>query len=64
MTKKHFNALAAALRRTRPNMGTEPLSSYAQWSADVMAITGVLQESNPRFARTRFLAACGMEGRG
>lgn len=62
MSKKHFIALAKALLDSAPatvgNGGQ--WEQWAQWARDVTAVAGVLGDSNPRFNRAKFLAACGM----
>ena len=58
MTKKHFDALAAALRHQQPMFND---AAVAQWECDVDSIAGVCARFNPNFDRARFLAACGVE---
>lgn len=58
MTRKHFNALAAALAASRPDgAGYE----WAQWRADVSAISRVCSQFNDSFDAARFLDACNQE---
>ena len=67
MTKKHFEALAAAVREARIDV-----QDYEQYEGDgggadtLLRVTGrladVCAQFSPRFDRTRFLAACGVEG--
>lgn len=45
MTRKHFNAIAAALRRS----GATPET--------VIAVAAALQDTNPRFDQPRFITA-------
>ena len=59
MTKRHFEAIAAALKGSKPT-DTAPDSWVVQWRADVRAIASVLLAHNPRFD-ARFYAACGYE---
>ena len=64
MTKKHFEALAAALFEAREHTGHN--ASWddgvdAQWLKDVAVVADVCATTNPRFDRARFLAACGVE---
>ena len=67
MTKKHFDALAAALKQSAPD-GFEPRLAFqsdtasAQWLTDVARISNVCARFTPNFDRARFLAACGVEG--
>ncbi len=64
MTKRHFEALAAALKGSRPiePIGNVTVARFAmdQWRADVRAIASVLLAHNPRFD-ARFYEACGYE---
>lgn len=60
MTKKHFNALAAALKENRFLPGNE--AADVQWERCVEGVASVCVEFAPRFDRARFLAACGVEG--
>ena len=59
MTRKHFIALARALNDARPIMhdGTD---YYKGWFRCVNAIADVCAQTNARFDRARFLAACGV----
>ncbi len=58
MTKKHFEALAAALSERRP----VPLAhDRDQWEVDVLGVADVCAQFNPHFDRARFLKACGVE---
>ena len=50
MSKKHYEALAAALHEER---GAED-----EWLACVHAVADVCATFNPRFDRERFLSAC------
>lgn len=54
MTKKHFQALAEALRITRPEPPDDSESTLAQWRLDRHMIANTCAESNPRFDRARF----------
>lgn len=56
MSRKHFEALAAALRESKP---LAEQSALLQWQLDVAKVSDVLAESNPRFDRGKFLDACG-----
>jgi hypothetical protein len=46
---KHYNDMAAWER-----------GAFDQWNTTVLAISGALASENPRFDRSRFLAACGV----
>ncbi len=61
MTCKHFEAIAAALKNSKP---PEPSKYYpitmSQWRADVRAIAAIAH--HPRFGfDSHFYAACGYE---
>jgi hypothetical protein len=60
MTKKDFEAIAAALKREKPGANWDA-NKHVQWNLDVRAFANVCAASNPRFDRTRFYRACGME---
>ncbi len=72
MSRKHFEALALALKDAKPVeiieggpadtklMRNAYSNSVAQWRTDVRAIAAVLLAHNPRFD-TRFYTACGYE---
>lgn len=70
MTRKHFNAIAASLARTRPDptvVASTPeavaryMGRYFQWLEDCEHIADACQMENVRFDRARFLEACGVE---
>ena len=61
LTKKHFDALAAALSNTRPGVGSKSSLLDWQWKSDVGTVANVCARFNPNFDRARFLAACGVE---
>lgn len=63
MTRKHYEAIAAAFARIRPDrdMGASD-EQFDQWATDVLAISAVLAADNVRFDRARFYAACGAFG--
>lgn len=58
MTRKHFEALAAALAASRPAPDA-PAVYWRQWYADRDAIANVCEASNKRFDRDRFIFATG-----
>ena len=67
MTRKHFEALAAALRWAEPrNDGgvfsdREHADRVTQWKKDALSVAEVCARFNPNFDRARFLAACGVQ---
>lgn len=69
MTKKHFIALAKALRDDRAwydgevygDMEPWKRGCYDQWHTMALAIADVCSSTNPLFDRVRFLTACGMQ---
>ncbi len=61
MTKKHFQALAMALKFTRPiDLGiTETMAArLRQWQYDVRNMANVCKMFNSKFSYERFLRAC------
>ncbi len=65
MSKKHFIALADALRAEKP----EPhwcANKHAQWNQDVQAIARACRAANPSFDEDRWIAyingKCGPSG--
>jgi len=54
MTKKHFNALAKALRAHQGSMLNNTHEQLSRSVADICT------EANPRFNREAFLLACGI----
>lgn len=63
MTRKHFEALAAALKDSKPDGNGEVVHPIAltQWRADVRAIALVCHAYNHQFSTRRFYDACGYE---
>jgi hypothetical protein len=57
MTKKHLQALADALWKTKPAGRTD--YHMEQWKADVNAVAAVCARYNDKFDILRFLSACG-----
>lgn len=54
MTRKHFNALAAALRHVATDDGTDAVTMLAA----IDAVASVCRANNPNFDSARFVAAC------
>ena len=69
MTRKHFRQIANALRSLRTFEAhdvevSEIVANAVRFSSVVDALANVLANTNPRFNRNKFLAACGIsEGR-
>lgn len=57
MTRKHFKALAQALKSERPIVGWT--NKYVQWAQDVKALAEACAEFNENFDFERFYVACG-----
>ena len=62
MTRKHFEALAAELKRVGPAYWIDATSRDTVHMAAIQAVADVCARFNPNFDRARFLAACGVEG--
>lgn len=60
MSRKHFQALADALKNLKPEADATP-EAGAQWVASVRAIADVCASQNGLFDRSRFYAACGLD---
>jgi hypothetical protein len=59
MTKKHFKALAEALKAAKPE--GQGLAELKIWERTCKEIAdSVCAPANPRFDRYRFLCACGL----
>jgi hypothetical protein len=65
MSKKDYQAIAAALWRVQPEPagGNDPDRRAIEavrrtWYSAVEAVAGVMAASNPRFDRGRFIEAC------
>jgi hypothetical protein len=65
MTARHFEALAAELKRQDPRP-YDPAKlewssgAYREWATLVLGIADVCRTFNPSFDRQRFLRACGL----
>jgi hypothetical protein len=61
MTRKHFEALAAALRFNAPNPNSETYKAQAKlFESIVNAVAHACGQSNLRFDHKRFLKASGL----
>jgi hypothetical protein len=65
VSKKHFIALADALKAEKPQPGWSP-NKMVQWDLDVRAVARVCAASNPRFNELRWMqyinGLCGPNG--
>jgi hypothetical protein len=62
MTRKHFQAIAHALRTNEPNANSEHYEREAElFKTIVLAIGGTCKRFNPRFQAERFERACGLD---
>ena len=63
MTRKHFEALAAELKRVGPDYWIDDTSRDQETvhMAAVQAVADVCARFNPNFDRARFLAECGVQ---
>lgn len=59
MTRKHYRAIAEVIRQTADNSPTFMERARVREIAEGLA--SVLAADNPRFQRSRFLEACGVE---
>lgn len=55
MTRKHFQALAAMLKQSRPDNPADCI----RWYALCNQLADFCQSQNARFDRAKFLEACG-----
>lgn len=60
MTRKHYEAIAAAIRAARPKEGEWNDTDAARhtWERTVTSVANALQQDNPKFDYWRFRAAC------
>jgi hypothetical protein len=59
MTKKHFQLLAKAMRFSKQSC--DSLESDAMWRLIADNIATVCKQVNPRFDKSKFLEACGLD---
>lgn len=58
-TKKHFEAIANTMGDARPKeVAPGILRLRLQWDLDCVKLADMLEHSNPRFNRSRFMKAC------
>jgi hypothetical protein len=68
MSKKHFIALADAMRRARPEQGSNEyqITATKQWEQDVRHVANFCQGQNPNFNYDRWMGyiegTCGPNG--
>lgn len=61
MTRKHFNEIAATIKRVRDSYDEELEGAYIFVVDDIArALAGTLAQFNTGFDRRRFLTACGV----
>jgi hypothetical protein len=62
MTRKHYIALASALRNARPwnYEANDKAPACVAWLASVAAVSETCGRDNARFNSDRFLTACGV----
>jgi hypothetical protein len=60
MSKKHYQAIASAMRITKPAHSTV-CTTVQSWQQICQTLASVLAADNPRFDRSKFLDACGLE---
>lgn len=59
MSRKHFQAIAAALKDICPNPGSDGFTgAYESWWEAVRAIADVCEATNDQFNRALFFKAC------
>lgn len=64
MTRKHFQALADALKFAHPGLtDRDTPEARATWAEACREVAGVCRSENPRFDRHKFLNACTPAGR-
>jgi len=61
MTRKDYIRIAAALKAARNQFHPDDFQKvYAGWYSTVTFLADALAQDNPKFDRTRFVAACGV----
>ena len=59
MTKKHYEGIAAALLKHKPNKNW--LNKYQQYELMVIDLAAFFAKDNPLFNKYKFYEACGIE---
>ena len=64
-SKKHFEAIAKIVRDAKTDLKSAPNATVARDEVHAMIaedLSEYFASQNPRFDRSRFLKACGLEG--
>lgn len=58
MTRKHYEAIAAAIRAARPTGHLDTDEARQTWERTVTSVAVALQKDSPKFNHWRFRTAC------